>query len=474
VIAFRGAAEVPPGVDLVAVPAGADLGEHTGFLAAVGFEDEPGRAQVVPGRGGGPPRLVVGLGERSAEDYRLAGAAITRAAWSAPRVATTVLAAAPRTLARGVAAGALVEGMALASYRYTAFKRAGQPCRIGAVDVVGTGGRRLQAELDRAAAVAGAACWARDLVNEPAGSLTPDRLAGLAVEMGQRHALAVDVLDEAAIVDHRLGALLAVAQGSAVPPRLIRVAYEPPGPPVATVALVGKGVTFDSGGLSLKPADSMMAMKTDMAGAAAVLATMSVLPARRPAVRVLAVVPAAENMPGGRSVKPGDVVRARNGTTIEVLNTDAEGRLVLADALTLAAEAKPDAIVDVATLTGAQKVALGTRVAALMGNHDALVDQVRAAADRAGEPAWPLPLPAVYRSHIDSPVADLKNIGEAGVAGALIGGLFLQEFVAGVPWAHLDIAGPARAERDDGYLTAGGTGWGVRTLVELLCSFRPL
>ncbi|MGH9156265.1 MAG: leucyl aminopeptidase [Acidimicrobiales bacterium] len=478
-IAFRAAAAVPDDAVVVAVPAtrrGGGPQVDAGFLAAVGFEDRPGRTQFGPGPDG-RTRLAVGLGTGTAEDFRRAGAAIVTAAWGTTHVVTTVLGAAPAALGRSGAARALVEGMALAAYRYTALKADPRPCRIATVEVVAGGGRRLQADLDRAAAVAGAACWARDLVNEPAGSLTPTRLADLAVEMADRVGLAVEVLDEVAIAEHRMGALSGVAQGSVQPPRLIRLTYEPPGrrsTTMATVALVGKGITFDSGGLSLKPAEPMMTMKTDMSGAAAVLATMSLLPALAPAVRVMAIVPAAENMPGGRSVKPGDVVRARNGTTIEVLNTDAEGRLVLADALVLAAEARPDAIVDLATLTGAQKVALGSRVAGLMGNHQAWVAQVRDAAERAGEPAWPLPLPPVYRRQLDSSVADLKNIGDGPAAGALTAGLFLQEFVAGLPWAHLDIAGPARCDTDDAYLTRGGTGWGVRTLAELLTTFQPL
>jgi leucyl aminopeptidase len=185
-------------------------------------------------------------------------------------------------------------------------------------------------------------------------------------------------------------------------------------------------------------------------------------------------MPTTENMPSGTAIRPGDVLRIRNGKTVEVLNTDAEGRLVLADGLSLAAEERPDAIVDVATLTGAQVVALGRRIAGLMGNHPGFVEQVRAAGERAGEPSWPLPLPKEYRSHLDSEVADLKNIGKAGEAGTLVAGLFLQEFVDGLPWAHLDIAGPARAESDDGYVSKGGTGFGVRTLVEVLAGFeRP-
>ncbi|MDP9388486.1 MAG: leucyl aminopeptidase, partial [Actinomycetota bacterium] len=316
-----------------------------------------------------------------------------------------------------------------------------------------------------------AVCLARDLVNEPAGALTPAALAERARAVAEQEGLSVTVLDEVAIAEHRLGGLLGVAAGSEQPPRLVELVYDPPEAEAATVVLVGKGITFDSGGLSIKTAEGMMTMKTDMSGAAAVLGAMSALPALGVRVRVVGILPITENMPGGAATKPGDVLEIRNGTTVEVLNTDAEGRLVLADALSLAAEQAPDAVIDLATLTGAQVVALGRRIAGLMGNDDALVERVRAAAEAAGEPAWPLPLPDDYRSHLDSEVADLKNIGKAGEAGTLVAGLFLREFVGDVPWAHLDIAGPARAESDEGYLTKGGTGTGVRTLLELLTRF---
>jgi len=276
------------------------------------------------------------------------------------------------------------------------------------------------------------------------------------------------------IAEEGLGGLSGVAQGSHEPARFIELRYEPAGEPVATVALVGKGITFDSGGLSIKGAEGMMTMKTDMSGAAAVLAAMSTLRELGPPVRVLGFLPVTENMPGGGAIKPGDVVRIRNGKTVEVLNTDAEGRLVLADGLSVAAERHPDVIIDVATLTGAQVVALGSKITGVLGNHRGLVDQVVAAGERAGEPAWPLPLPEAYRCDIDSEIADLKNIGQPGKAGALVAGLFLQEFVGDIPWAHLDIAGPARADCDDGYVKKGATGVGVRTLVEFITSFEPL
>jgi leucyl aminopeptidase len=217
----------------------------------------------------------------------------------------------------------------------------------------------------------------------------------------------------------------------------------------------------------------MIGMKGDMAGAAAVLATFSALDAVQPSVQVRGYLPLTDNMPGGDATRVGDVLRIRNGTTVEVLNTDAEGRLVLADALALASDDAPDAIVDLATLTGACMVALGTKIAGLMGNHDGFVDQVRAAADAQGEPVWPLPLPADIRSSIDSDVADIKNISGKRWGGALVAGVFLQEFVGeGIPWVHLDIAGPADAAEDDGETRKGGTGFGVRTLLHLLSTFR--
>jgi leucyl aminopeptidase len=248
--------------------------------------------------------------------------------------------------------------------------------------------------------------------------------------------------------------------------------YEPSGRSRGTVVLVGKGITFDSGGLSIKSAEGMMAMKTDMSGAADVIAAMSVLPALGCRTRVVAIAPITENMPGGAAIKPGDVLTARNGKTIEVLNTDAEGRLVLADGLSLAVEAGPDAIVDIATLTGAASVALGKKIAPVMTTDHDLLHQIRDAGQRAGERLWELPLPDDYRKDIESEIADLKNIGRAGQAGTIIGGLFLREFVGDVPWAHLDVAATSRADEDDGYIRKGSTGFGVRTLIELVMSFE--
>jgi len=482
-ITFTAAREVPDDVELLAVPVYADLSVpagspvelDVGFLKAAGFDGKPGKSRALPADDG-TLVLAVGMGDKAKVDpevFRRAAARLV--SWTGParRAATTLLAAAPDVPG---AAQALAEGAAMAAYRYTEFKSAkgngAKPAELEELVVVGAGGARLQKELDRGATVASAVNLARDLVNGPAGAITPRKLAAVAASVAKDAGLTAEILDEKAIKAERLGALAGVAAGSDEPARLIRLTYEPAGRARGTVALVGKGITFDSGGLSLKTADGMMTMKTDMSGAAAVIATMSVLPALGCKVRVIGIAPTTENMPGGSAIKPGDVLTARNGKTIEVLNTDAEGRLVLADGLSLATEAGVDAIVDLATLTGAQVVALGRRIAGLMGNNDAFVDQVSAAAARAGEGMWHLPLPDEYRRDIDSEVADMKNIGRPGQAGTLIAGLFLREFVDDTPWAHLDIAGPARSDEDAGYIRRGGTGFGVRTLIELLTTFE--
>jgi leucyl aminopeptidase len=453
------------------LPPGSAADLDLNFLAERGFEGKPGEALAVPaGRG---TWIALGVGnpdEVTAETLRRAAAAFVRAAWKDRSGATTLLAAAPDGLDPAVAAQAIAEGASLAAYRFSRYKADPKPCRLESIAVVGTGDAARHG-VDRGARVATAVALARDLVNEPARAMTPRRLAEIAAEVAEGEGLTLTVLDEVAIAAEGLGGLAGVAAGSDEPPRLIELVYEPESPE-GTVALVGKGITFDSGGLSIKTAEGMETMKTDKSGAAAVLAAMSVIAALAPPVKVIGIIPATENMPGGSALKPGDVLTARNGKTIEVLNTDAEGRLVLADGLSLAVEAGVDAIIDVATLTGACVVALGSKVAGLMGNHQGWIDQVRDAAARAGEEVWPLPLPEDYRKQIDSDVADVKNIGGGRYAGALTAGLFLREFVGGVPWAHLDIAGPARSEEDEGYLQKGGTGFGVRTLVEAVMSFR--
>ena len=257
---------------------------------------------------------------------------------------------------------------------------------------------------------------------------------------------------------------------SASPARLAKLTWAPKDA-VAHLALVGKGVTFDSGGLTIKPSSSMMNMKGDMAGAASVVAATLAIARLGLPLKVTAFAPMAENMVSGTATRPGDVVTMRNGTTVEIANTDAEGRMLLGDALALAVEEEPDVVVDIATLTGHMQVALGDKVGAVMGTDDEWSGQVRAAAERVGERLWPLPLPDDYRKVLDSEVADLRNIATGGGGGTITAGLFLREFVTDVPWAHLDVAGTARAGADDGYISRGGTGYGVRTFIELASTF---
>jgi leucyl aminopeptidase len=405
------------------------------------------------------------------EVLRRASAAAAKAASKSSSLVSLLLDAVPADGDRAAAAQAAAEGALLGTYRFGRYKKDAKEPALQTVSLVAKGGKRVRDAVDRGAAVAGAVMMARDLVNTPAGDLTPPMFADLALQVGRDAGLKVEVLDEKKAEKAGLGGLLGVGKGSDNPPRMVKLTYMPAGRSRGHVALVGKGITFDSGGLSIKPGEGMMTMKIDMAGAAAVLGTMSILPTLATPVQVTAYLCLAENMLSGRATRPGDVLRIKNGTTVEVLNTDAEGRLVLADGLSLAVDQDPDAIVDLATLTGACMVALGSRIAGLMGNNDGWSEQVRAAADRAGEPVWPLPLPSEYRKELESEIADLKNIG-GRYGGALTAGLFLQEFVDGRPWVHLDIAGPARSESDDAYVPKGGSGFGVRTLVELLSTFR--
>ncbi|MEA2687286.1 MAG: leucyl aminopeptidase [Actinomycetota bacterium] len=458
-------------------PDGAGPEVDRSYLAERGFEGKVGETMTVPGAAGRATLVAVGVGQAdkiTADSLRRSAAALVKAAWRDATVATTLLAAAPAGFDPALAAQAVAEGALLASYRFTTYKSDPKDCKIESLTVVGEGADSDRG-IQRGVRIARAVALARDIVNEPAGAMTPRRLAEIATQVAQDEGLEIDVLDEIAIVNEGLGGLAGVAQGSDEPARLIRLTYDPPGATM-TLALVGKGITFDSGGLSIKTAEGMETMKTDKSGAAAVLGAMSALPAlglvTGLAVKVIAIIPTTENMPGGSAVKPGDVLKIRNGKTVEVLNTDAEGRLVLADGLSLAVEAGVDAILDLATLTGACVVALGKRIAGLMGNDEGWMGQVREAADRAGESVWPLPLPDEYRKQIDSDVADVKNIGSGRYGGALTAGLFLKEFVGDVPWAHLDIAGPARSDDDEGYLCKGGTGFGVRTILEAVTSFR--
>jgi leucyl aminopeptidase len=327
-----------------------------------------------------------------------------------------------------------------------------------------------KAALARAQVIGAAVNLCRDLINTPSSAMTPSDLAAAATAAAEGLPLDVEVLDESALRAGGYGGLIGVGQGSANPPRLIRLAYRPEGAR-AHLALVGKGITFDTGGISIKPSLNLHLMKTDMSGAAAVIAATTAIARLGLPVSVTGYAAAAENMPGGAAQRPGDVITIYGGKTVEVLDTDAEGRLVLADGLVRAQEDKPDVIVDVATLTGAQVVALGSRTAGIMSNDDDLSEAIHDAATRVGEGTWPMPLPEELRPRLDSLVADIANIPTSGrrEGGMLTAGVFLREFVKqGQRWAHVDIAGPAYNEHGPyGYVPKGATGTAVRTFIQL-------
>ena len=443
------------------------------FLTGQGFEGKKGDVRSVPASDG-TTTFVVGLGEAAEVDanvLRYAAGSLARAAKRHASLSVDLLGALPTGADAAAGAQAIAEGLVLGGYQFSPFKSDPKPSELGRVVLVGGGGKRAETAVERGLVLAEAVAWARDLENEPGGSLTPTKLAQKATAEGTRAGFTVTVWDEKEIRKQKLGGLLGVNRGSDQAPRFLCLEYAPD-KPRGTVALVGKGITFDSGGLSLKPSDGMIGMKGDMGGAAAVLGTFRAIAALGAKARVLGFLPITDNMTGGDATRVGDVLTIRNGTTVEVLNTDAEGRLILADGLSLATEAAPDAIVDLATLTGACMVALGDRMAGLMGNHQGWLDQVQGAAEAVGEPVWQLPLPPYLRGKLDSEIADIKNITSTRYGGALAAGVFLQEFVGdGIPWAHLDIAGPADSSEVEGELVKGGTGFGVRTLVELLTGY---
>ncbi|MGZ6974724.1 MAG: leucyl aminopeptidase [Acidimicrobiia bacterium] len=465
--------DLGPGAEAIDRSVGGGL---EAFMEEAGFEAKPGQTLAVPTNGslGAKAAVLVGLGPRdelTIDSVRNAAAAIARRAKKVKSVATTLLDAAPKGFDAAALAQAVAEGFELGGYQYLEYKSDAKPSTLARVIVIGKGGAAVKNAIERGRVVSAATIWARDAVNTPAAQKSPALFARSAQTLLRGKGVKVEVLEGAALKRARLGGVLGVGQGSENLPRLVKMTYAPPGAR-GLVALVGKGVVFDSGGLSLKTGTGMETMKTDMGGAAAVIGAMSTLKDLGVKTKVVAFTPMVENMPSGTAIRPGDVLKIRNGKTVEVLNTDAEGRLILADGLSLAVEEKPDAIVDLATLTGACVVALGEKIAGLMTSHDGWGDQVRSAADRAGEQVWPLPLPKQYNKLIESEVADLKNIGTGSYGGALTAGLFLQAFVGDVPWVHLDIAGPARAPSDDGVYVRGGTGFGVRTLAELLSTYK--
>jgi leucyl aminopeptidase len=446
-------------------------------LKAVGFRGGKDELVRLPGRDPLPVSAsiaVIGLGsERTPDTVRDAiGSAIRQLAGS-ERVTVAV------PLDDDAELAAALEGAALGSYGYTGLRSATLDAVKPPVASVTVRSDTAvgDAVISRAHAVASAVALAKDLVNAPSSQLYPEALADAAIEAASGFPIDVTVWDETRLEQDGFGGIAGVGAGSARPPRLVKLSYAP-ADASAHIALIGKGITFDTGGISLKPPASMVGMKYDMAGAATVLATIIAAARLSLPVRVTAWMCIAENMPSGSAIKPNDVLRIRGGRTVEVLNTDAEGRLVMADGLAAASEEQPDAIVDVATLTGAAVVALGNRYAAVMGD-DVLVESVSASAASAGELFWPMPLPAELRAAINSDVADIANAAPGNTAGGmLLAGVFLREFVGNaqdgsrIPWAHLDIAGPAQLKGSPyGFVGKGATGVAVRTLIALAEDF---
>ncbi len=448
-----------------------------GLFAATGMKGKRGESLVVPNTGidglAASAVVLLGVGKRSAANPDACRRAIGRVAAQLGRrrrVATTLPQIAGRALEEAVQA--TVEGLLLGAYRFDRYKSTNgdrpQWAEVVLLGKPGADARSARTAMHRGQVIAESQAWARDLVNIPALDLPPAELAREAQAMAKAVGLHCKVWSEAELKKGGFGGIIGVGQGSVNPPRLIELRYDGGGRG-APIALTGKGIAFDSGGLSIKDASGMEHMKIDMGGAASILATMRALALLKPKVNVIAAIPSSENMPSGSAIHPGDVLRHRGGKTSEVLNTDAEGRLVLADALAYLAEQKPRCIIDTATLTGACMVALGEDVWGAMGNDRRLMRDVLAAGEAAGEPGWELPMYEPYRRLIDSDVADIKNVGKRW-GGAITAAMFLREFVGGVPWVHMDIAGPAFSERPGDYWPKGATGIQVRTLVRYILS----
>ena len=429
--------------------------------------------------------IVVGLGDKEKFDLN----AVRKASASGIRCAKREKAKTVCTILHGAGAGktntkdaaqALAEVSQLAVYEFDKFKSKDkkepkkeiQTVIIAEIDRSKL--KEIEAGIKRGNIVARAQALARDMVTESAITMTPTKIANIAIKVAKENKLKIKVLDREACRRLGMGAFLAVAQGSNEPPKFIEIKYTPTGKkgkPKKHVAIIGKGITFDSGGLSLKPANSMETMKDDMSGSAAVIGTMSTMRELQPNVAITMIVAATENMPGGKAYRPGDVIRAMNGKTIEVLNTDAEGRVTLADAISYIVKQKPDEIIDLATLTGACVVALGDTSNGVMTNNQKLADKIIKAGNEAGERMWQLPLYDEDRDKIKSDIADMINTGSKGKSGAQNGAVFIEKFVSDIPWVHIDIAGPSWIDKENEYGPKGPTGVGVKTLINYLMNY---
>ncbi len=417
--------------------------------------------------------LLVGLGKKADvnEDgvRRYAGTVARRA--DGVRAKEIAVALPDSKVDATITLNAAAEGLALGLYRFNRYltKDKQETVTAAATLLCSKDARRPQETLDKAAAVVKATCLARDLVNEPASTLTPGQLAGHAERAARELGLHYSEMGPKEMAKERMELLLAVSRASVEEPRVVRLEYTPKGPAKKKIVLVGKGLTFDSGGLDLKTAEGMLEMKVDMSGAATVLGVMMSIAAHAPNVHVIGYMGCVENMIGGKAYKPGDIIKSRAGLTIEIGNTDAEGRLVLADVLSYAQEREnPEVVIDLATLTGACMIALGPTTAGLFANNDELAKAISVAGDENGEEFWRMPLNDGLKELLKSPIADMKNVGNR-YGGAITAALFLKEFIKdGVTWAHLDIAGPATSEKDRDYLAKGGTGFAVRTLTRYI------
>lgn len=458
-----------------------NLSQHKNLIKQAkseGFKAKENSTVILHPRSGSPAKqvILVGLGEKK----KLTGETIRRASASAIKKVLSLSQKSVSILSPSVLNDiqkevyAVSEGTFLSGYKFDKYITANKDAKeIKETILVVSAKNLLEAKkgLRLAKIMSDATCFVRNLVNEPPSNLTPVKFSEVAkttAEEGSSAGVTITVFDKEKIEEMRMGALLGVNRGSAEPPVLIHLHYKPENPK-KSIALVGKGITFDSGGLSLKPSNGMETMKMDMAGAASVLGVFKALPLLKPQIEVHGILALTENMPGGRAAKPGDIFKTMSGKTIEVLNTDAEGRLILADALSYAQKQNPDAIIDIATLTGACIIALGSLVAGAMGNSDDLFKEIQKAAEESGEKFWQLPMVEEYKEQLKSPIADIKNISTVRKeAGTIIGGLFLQAFVEKKSWLHIDIAGPAWADKEFCYLSQGGTGFPTRTLIHYL------
>ena len=452
-------------------------GELQKLIKREKFEGKAGQIKLLNTHGKIPAGYVMVLGLGDKKDFNLE--IVRKGAGKIVQTAQQIRAAHITTAAHGGHLGvfskaecteAVVEGIRLASYLFDRYKKKPKDAVEIKEAVILCPDRskipEVKKGIERGTLLADGVCLARDLINTPALHMTPMELARTAKAL---KGVRTRTYNAAQIRRMKMGAYWGVAKGSINPPVFIEMHYRPAGKPKKKIALIGKGVTFDSGGLSLKPPKFMETMKDDMSGAAAVIGYMSVIARLKPKVEVWAFVAAAENMPDATAQRPGDVVTAMNGKTIEVLNTDAEGRLTLADAVCYAVKKKPDYMVDVATLTGACLVALGERISGIMGNDKNLVKKLIEAGQKTGEKIWELPLADEYKEELKSPIADLKNTG-GSYGGTINGGLFIQEFVGKNKWAHIDIAGPSWTDKPREYESRGGTGVMVRTFAEFVDS----